>query len=61
MTTRYAIPFVILAALFLPLPFVLVFLLFGVPLAVRPRGEPILDSALVTRIAGPALLRSPPR
>jgi len=61
MITRYAIPLVILAALFLPLPFALAFFLFGVLLAVRPRGEPILASALISCIAGPTLLRSPPR
>jgi len=61
MITRYAIPFVILAVLFLPLPFVLVFLLFGVLLAVRPRGEPVLDRAVFSLAAGTTLLRSPPR
>ncbi len=60
MITRYAIPFVILAVLFLPLPFVLVFLLFGVLLPVRPRGEPVLDRAVFAHAAGPTLLRSPP-
>ena len=42
MITRFAVPFLILAVLFLPLPFVLSLLLFAVLLAVRPRGEPAL-------------------
>ncbi|OGD21330.1 MAG: hypothetical protein A2W03_03815 [Candidatus Aminicenantes bacterium RBG_16_63_16] len=61
MITRYAIPFVILAVLFLPLPFVIGFLTFGILLAVRPRGEPDPAAAVVSRFAGPILLRSPPR
>ena len=48
MITRYAIPFVILAVLFLPLPFAIGFLIFGVLLAVRPRGEPDLAAAVVS-------------
>jgi hypothetical protein len=61
MIARYAIPFVILAVLFLPLPFALGGLVFSVLLAVRPRGEPVLAAAVVSRFAGPALPRSPPR
>jgi len=60
MITRSAIPFLILAVLFLPLPFILNFFYFGVLLAVRPRGEPGVDRAAVSRFAGPTLLRSPP-
>jgi hypothetical protein len=61
MNARFAIPFIILAVLFLPLPFVLSFLLFGVVLAVLLRGEPCGDPAVISRFAGPTLLRSPPR
>lgn len=61
MIARYAIPFVILAVLFLPLPFAVGCLMFGVLLAVRPRGEPDLAAVAVSRFAGPTLLRSPPR
>ena len=61
MIARYAIPFVILAVLFLPLPFVIGFLTFGILLAVKPRGEPDPAAAVVSRSAGPILLRSPPR
>jgi hypothetical protein len=61
MITRYAIPFVILAVLFLPLPFAIGFLTFTILLAVRPRGEPDLADAVVSRLAGPVFLRSPPR
>ncbi len=60
MIIRNAIPFLILAVLFLPLPFVLSFFYFGVLLAVRPRGEPAYAHAVVSRFAGPTLLRSPP-
>ncbi len=60
MITRNAIPFLILAVLFLPLPFIISFFLFGVLLTVRPRGEPARDRAIIRRFAGPALLRSPP-
>ena len=61
MISRFAVPFVILAVLFLPLPFVLGSIFFGVFLAVRPRGEPCFDRAPVSGLAGPTLLRSPPR
>lgn len=61
MTTRFVVPFLILAVLFLPLPFVLSALIFGVLLAVRPRGEPCLAPAVASRAGGPPLLRSPPR
>jgi hypothetical protein len=61
MTTRCAIPFVILAVLFLPLPFAVAFLFFGVLLAVRPRGEPVPAGVAISRFSGPTLLRSPPR
>jgi len=61
MITRSAIPFLILAVLFLPLPFILSFFLFGVLIAVRPRGEPNRACAAISRFAGPTLLRSPPR
>jgi hypothetical protein len=60
MTTRAAIPVLILAVLFLPLPFILSFFYFGVLLAVRPRGEPDGACAVISRFAGPTLLRSPP-
>jgi hypothetical protein len=61
MVTRLAVPFLILAVLFVPLPFVLSCLVFAVLLAIRPRGEPGLDLVLVPGVAGPRLLRSPPR
>jgi len=61
MTARYTIPFVILAVLFLPLPFVVAFLIFSVLLAVRPRGEPVPAGVAISRFSGPPLLRSPPR
>jgi len=61
MITRSAIPFLILAVLFLPLPFILRSVLFTVLLAVRPRGEPDGNRAVISRFAGPILLRSPPR
>ena len=61
MIARFMVPFLILAVLFLPLPFVLGALVFGVLLAVRPRGEPCLATALASRAGGPPLLRSPPR
>lgn len=61
MLSRFVVPFVILAVLFLPLPFVAGSILFGVLLAVRPRGEPRAAAAPAFRLAGPALLRSPPR
>jgi hypothetical protein len=61
MITRFAVPFIILAVLFLPLPFVPGLLVLAVLLAVGPRGEP--DCALVpcAPSAGPTLLRGPPR
>jgi len=61
MKARFAIPFIILAVLFLPLPFVLCFFLFGVILAVGPRGEPCRERAVIARFTGPISLRSPPR
>jgi len=61
MVTRFAVPFLILAVLFLPLPFVLSSLVFGVLLAVRPRGEPCCDLAITPGAGRPTLLRSPPR
>lgn len=61
MISRFAVPFVILAVLFLPLPFVLSSIVFGVLLAVRPRGEPCFGRAHSSGPAGPTLLRSPPR
>jgi hypothetical protein len=60
-TIRSAVPFIILAAIFLPLPFAIGFLTFSVLLAVRPRGELDRVAAVISRFAGPALLRSPPR
>jgi len=60
MMIRNAIPFLILAVLFLPLPFILSFLFFGVLLAVRPRGEPAYARAVISRFSWPTLLRSPP-
>ncbi len=61
MIIRWAVPFIILAVLLLPLPFAIGFLVFGVLLAVRPRGEPDRAAAAVRRSAGPVLPRSPPR
>jgi hypothetical protein len=61
MIARFAVPFVILAVLFLPLPFALGPILFGILLAVRPRGEPFLVPAPVACLAGPLLVRGPPR
>ena len=60
MITRNAIPILILALLFLPLPFILSFFFFGVLLAVRPREEPAYARAVIARSAWPTLLRSPP-
>ena len=57
---RFAVPFAILAVLFLPLPFVLCFFVFGVLLAVRPRGEPAPIALPAARAFRPVLLRSPP-
>ncbi|MBN2266497.1 MAG: hypothetical protein JW775_11865 [Candidatus Aminicenantes bacterium] len=56
-----ALPFVILALIFLPLPFVVTSLVFGALLAVRPRGEPCPAAVVLSRVAGPNLLRGPPR
>lgn len=61
MTLRWAIPFLILAVVFLPLPFAISLLVFGVLLAVRPRGEPVPIRSVLRRSDGPALLRGPPR
>lgn len=61
MLSRFAVPFVILAVLFLPLPFALGSIVFGILLAVRPRGEPCFGRAPFSGLAGPTLLRSPPR
>ena len=60
MAMRFAIPFIILAVLFLPLPFVISCWIFAVLLAIRPRGGPCPDRAVLSRISGPRLLRSPP-
>jgi hypothetical protein len=60
MITRTEIPVLILAVLLLPLPFILSFFFFGVLLTVRPRGEPVYACAVISRFAGPTLLRSPP-
>lgn len=60
MISRSAILFLLLAVLFLPLPFILGFFFFGVFLAVRPRGEPDGACAVIACFAGPTLLRSPP-
>ena len=59
MVTRFAIPFLILAVLFLPLPFILG-VCFCVLLAVRPRGRPVRVGVFVPWRAAPTLLRSPP-
>jgi hypothetical protein len=61
MAARFAVPFLILTVLLLPLPFVISVFLFGVILAVRPRPEPGCDRSVISGIAGPTLLRSPPR
>jgi hypothetical protein len=61
MFARFAVPFAILAVLFLPLPFVISVFVFSVLLAVRTRGEPRLAFATVSRPAAPLLLRGPPR
>ncbi|MGB8959738.1 MAG: hypothetical protein WCC00_12085 [Candidatus Aminicenantales bacterium] len=61
MIIRLAVPFLILTVLFLPLPFVLSGFIFAVLLAIRPRGEPCPDPAVMARISGPRLLRGPPR
>jgi hypothetical protein len=61
MRLRYAVPFAILAVLFLPLPFVLCFFVFSTVLAVRPRGEPLRGPAVLFRPAASPFLRGPPR
>jgi len=61
MITRFAVPFIILAVLFLPLPFIPGLLVFAALLAVRPRGEPACAFIPITPSAGPTLLRGPPR
>lgn len=61
MIGRLAVPFLILAVLFLPWPFVLSAIVFGVLLAVRPRGEPCPAPAPVSRFYRRTLLRGPPR
>jgi len=61
MITRFAVPFIILAVLFLLLPFVPGLLVFAVLLAVRPRGEPACAFVPFSPTAGPTLLRGPPR
>ena len=61
MTTRFAVPFLILAVLFLPLPFVFSVFIFVVLLAVRPRREPGPATDIIAVFSGPRLLRSPPR
>jgi len=61
MITRFAVPFLILAAVFLPLPFALGPLVFGILLAVRPRGEPFVIPAPAVCPPGPLLVRGPPR
>ena len=60
MDTRFAIPFVILAVLFMPLPFILSFFVSSVLLAARTRGEPFPEIAFISLVAAPPLLRSPP-
>jgi hypothetical protein len=61
MIPKLAVPLLLLAAVFLPLPFALSSLVFSVLLAVRPRGEPVFEGVLRSRLAGPTSLRSPPR
>lgn len=61
MYARFVVPFAILAVLFLPLPFVISVFVFSILLAVRTRGEPRLNCAVVSRPAAPTLLRGPPR
>jgi hypothetical protein len=55
-----AIPFLVLAALLLPLPLFFCPLLFAVLLAIRPRGEPAAAPAVAAFSPGRPLLRSPP-
>ena len=61
MITRFAVPFLVLTVLFLPLPFVLSGFIFAILLAIRPRGEPCPAPVVIARISGPRLLRGPPR
>lgn len=61
MIPRLAVPLLVLAVVFLPLPFALTSLVFSVLLAVLPRGEPAPEGAFVPRSAGSVSLRSPPR
>ncbi len=60
MSTRWLVPFAVLAVLFLPLPFVISFFVFSVLLVVRPRGEPALAGFSAVRTVRSVLLRSPP-
>lgn len=60
MIIRNAIPFLLLAILFFPLPFILSFFVFSVLPVVRPRKEPCGAFTIVSRFSGPTLLRSPP-
>lgn len=60
-TARFAVPFLILAVLFLPLPFVVAVFIFGILLVARPRGELCRETVVVCRHGRPALLRGPPR
>lgn len=55
-----AVPFLLLAILFLPLPFIRLPVLFTVLLAVRPHGEPSMDRVPAARSSRPILLRGPP-
>jgi len=61
MIARFAVPFLVLAVLFLPLPLALSPIVFGILLAVRPRGEPMSFLAPAACPAGPSLFRGPPR
>jgi hypothetical protein len=61
MISRFAIPFVVLAVLFLPLPFALSSIVFAVLLAVHPRGEPVFAGAPASLLRWPVLRRGPPR
>jgi hypothetical protein len=61
MIVRIAVPIVILAVLFLSLPFALCLFVLSTLLAVRPRGDPDDARLFLFRAAGSTLLRSPPR